>query len=272
MPHDLRPYLDFATDAAWQAGRLTLQYFQAAFDVEWKGDDSPVTVADRGAETLLRRLIEARFPDHAIVGEEFGGAEQKDAPFRWILDPIDGTRSFVRGVPLYAVLVGLEVEGEMAVGVANFPALNEMVAAARGEGCRWNGRPCRVSPVSRLADALLCFTDEPAFARYGKAEAWQGVAMRAHTLRGWSDAYGHVLVATGRAEAMFDPIMNLWDCAALMPILQEAGGTFTDWKGTPTAYGDEAISSNGHLLPEILQAMQEAGGYSPAPTGTVRSE
>ncbi len=257
--HDFRPYLDFATDAAWQAGRLTLQYFQAAFDVEWKGDESPVTVADRGAEQLLRRLIEERFPDHAIVGEEFGDDHRQDASFRWILDPIDGTRSFVRGVPLYAVLVGLEVEGEMVVGVANFPALNEMVAAARGEGCRWNGRACRVSSVNRLADALLCFTDEPNFARHGKAEPWQRLAGAAHTVRGWSDAYGHALVATGRAEAMFDPIMSVWDCAALLPILQEAGGTFTDWQGTPTVYGGEAISTNGHLLPEILASARNQG-------------
>src|SRR5687768_13782787 len=159
MTHDLKPYLDFAVDAAWQAGRLTLQYFQAAFDVEWKGDQSPVTVADQNAEQLLRRLIEARYSDHAIVGEEYGAEHNADAPFRWILDPIDGTRSFIRGVPLYAVLVGLEIEEQMAVGVANFPALNEMVAAATGFGATWNGRPCRTTAVNVLSSALVCYTD-----------------------------------------------------------------------------------------------------------------
>ncbi|MGH2543762.1 MAG: inositol monophosphatase family protein, partial [Ardenticatenaceae bacterium] len=163
--HDFRPYLDFAIDAAWQAGRLTLQYFQAAFDVEWKGDASPVTVADRGAEELLRRLIETKYPDHAIVGEEFGETHRAGASFRWILDPIDGTRSFIRGVPLYAVLVGLEIEGEMVVGVVNFPALGEIVTATKGEGCRWNGRACRVSRVAHLSEALVCYTDPAAFAR-----------------------------------------------------------------------------------------------------------
>jgi histidinol-phosphatase len=252
MAHDLKPYLDFAIDAAWQAGRLTLQYFQAAFNVEWKSDQSPVTIADQGAEQLLRRLIQQKYPDHAIVGEEFGAEHNADAPFRWILDPIDGTRSFIRGVPLYAVLVGLEIEGEMAVGVSNFPALNELVAGATGLGATWNGRPCRTTSVNRLSDALVCYTDGAGFAKHGKGERWSKIKAAAQTERGWGDAYGHCLVATGRADAMFDPIMSVWDCAALVPILQEAGGTFTDWQGTTTAYGKEAISTNGQLLDEIL--------------------
>lgn len=256
MAHDLKPYLDFAIDAAWQAGRLTLQYFQAAFNVEWKSDQSPVTIADQGAEQLLRRLIQEKFPDHAIVGEEFGAEHNADAPFRWILDPIDGTRSFIRGVPLYAVLVGLEIEGEMAVGVSNFPALNELVAGATGLGATWNGRPCRTTSVNRLKDALVCYTDNAGFAKHGKGERWAKITATAQTERGWGDAYGHCLVATGRADAMFDPIMSVWDCAALLPILQEAGGTFTDWQGNPTAYGREAISTNGQLLDEILALTQ----------------
>ncbi len=251
MP-DFSTYLDFAKDAAWQAGRLTLATFQTQFDVIWKGDNSPVTVADRGAEELLRRLIEKSYPDHAIVGEEFGETHHANASFRWILDPIDGTRSFIRGVPLYGVLVGLEVEGEMVVGVAYFPGLDEMVAAARGQGCTWNGRACRVSQVRSLSEALLCYTDGPNFANYGRAAEWQRLSAAAHTLRGWGDAYGYALVATGRAEAMFDPIMSVWDAAALVPILREAGGTFTDWAGQPTAYGGNGIGTNGYLLDEIL--------------------
>lgn len=257
MALNLQPYLDFAIDAAWQAGRLTLQYFQTQFDVQWKGDDSPVTIADQGAERLLRRLIEERFPTHAIVGEEYGETAAQENAFRWIVDPIDGTRSFIRGVPLYAVLVGLEVEGEPVVGVANFPALNEMVAGAKGLGATWNGRACRVSQVSQLDQALLCFTDQHNFDVYGRGDAWKRLVQASHTQRGWCDAYGHALVATGRAEAMFDPIMSVWDCAALSPILQEAGGTFTDWQGTPTIYGQEALSTNGRLLEEILMQIKE---------------
>jgi histidinol-phosphatase len=255
--HSFEPYLHFALDAAWQAGRLTLATFQTQFEVIWKGDDSPVTLADRGAEELLRRLIERAYPDHAIVGEEFGESHHQEATFRWIVDPIDGTRSFIRGVPLYGVLVGLEVEGEMVVGVAHFPGLNETVAAAKGLGCTWNGRACRVSQVQPLSEALVCYTDSVNFGRYGRGAAWQRISQASHTVRGWSDAYGYALVATGRAEAMLDPIMSVWDCAALVPILQEAGGTFTDWKGETTAYGGNGIATNGRVLEEILALVEQ---------------
>lgn len=256
MSQSYRAYLDFAIDAAWQAGRYTLQYFQSQIGVEWKRDASPVTVADRGAEELLRRLIEQRYPGHAIVGEEFGDEHQSGAPVRWIIDPIDGTRSFIRGVPLYAVLIGLEIEGEMVAGVANFPALDEMVAAAKGEGCYWNGRRTRVSSRKSLAESMVCYTDVAHFAAHGRGEAWQRIQQASHSQRGWSDAYGYLLVATGRVEAMLDPIMSPWDCAALLPILQEAGGTFTDWQGTPTIYGNEGMATNGHVLDELLQLIE----------------
>ena len=245
-------FLDFAVDAAWQAGQLTLAHFQTGVTVEQKADESPVTVADQGAEELLRRLIERRFPDHGIVGEEFGEAD-RDSIYRWIVDPIDGTRSFIQGVPLYGVLIGLEIDGEMVVGVAHFPGLGEMMAAAKGLGCRWNGRPVRVSEVSRLDQALLVFTDPVSFAPYGRAMAWDRLREVTHTQRGWGDCYGHCLVATGRAEVMLDPIMSVWDCAALLPILQEAGGTFTDWDGKPTIYSEEAISTNGLLFDEVME-------------------
>lgn len=248
----LSHFLDFAIDAAWQAGQLTLAYFQTNLQVDWKADNTPVTLADQGAEELLRRLIEAQYPDHAIIGEEFGESD-RDSTHRWIIDPIDGTRSFIRGVPLYAVLIGLEIEGEMVLGVAHYPALNEMVSAATGQGCRWNGRPARVSTTARLDQALICYTDSTAFAQYGRAQAWADLQAASHTQRGWSDAYGYALVATGRAEAMFDPIMNAWDCAPFLPILREAGGTFTDWAGRPTIYGNNAFGTNGHLFNEVMQ-------------------
>lgn len=259
MTHSIptHTFLDFAVDAAWQAGQLTLAHFQTGVAVERKTDASPVTVADRGAEDLLRRLIESRFPGHAIIGEEFGETE-RDSTYRWIIDPIDGTQSFIRGVPLYGVLLGLEIGGEMAVGVAHFPGLNEMIAAARGEGCRWNGRPARVSPVSRLDQALLVFTEPASFAAQGRAEAWARMQKATRTQRGWGDCYGHCLVATGRAEVMLDPIMSAWDCAALLPILQEAGGTFTNWSGQATIYSREAISTNGALFEQVMDIIREA--------------
>jgi myo-inositol-1(or 4)-monophosphatase len=251
-----REYLDFATDAAFRAGRLALSYFQTGVAADRKPDHSPVTAADRGGEELLRRLIQERFPRHAVVGEEMGASG--DSRHRWILDPIDGTRSFVRGVPLFGVLVALEIEGEAVVGVCYLPALDEMVAAGRGEGCRWNGRAARVSTVSSLEEALVSLT-EPATLAEMHPEFWERLRRKAGTVRGYSDCYGHVLVATGRAEVMLDPVMNLWDNAALLPILEEAGGSFTDWNGRRAIDGGSAISTNGALLGSILE-LQDARG------------
>lgn len=257
-PTSTRIFLDFAMDAAWQAGQRTLAYFQTGVAVERKADASPVTVADRDAEELLRRLIEDRFPHHAIVGEEFGETT-RDSAYRWFLDPIDGTQSFIRGVPLYGVLIGLEIEGEMVVGVAHFPGLKEMVAAARGEGCQWNGRPAHVSDVSSLDQALIAYSDCANFAAYGLAGAWTRLQEASRTQRGWGDCYGHCLVATGRAEVMLDPIMNAWDSAALLPILQEAGGTFTDWDGNARIYSGNALSTNGPLFDQVMKTVKRAG-------------
>jgi histidinol phosphatase-like enzyme (inositol monophosphatase family) len=245
--------LDFAVAAAWQAGRLTLAHYQTGVAVDRKPDKSAVTIADREAEKLLRRLIEARYPDHAIVGEEFGG-DSRDATHRWILDPIDGTNSFVRGVPFFGVLVALEISGEPVVGAAYFPALNEMIAAARGLGCRCNGRLTRVSGVTSLDEACIAYTDSRGVVeRLGGG--WSALQHDAALIRGWGDCYGHCLVATGRVEVMLDPRMNPWDCAALVPIVQEAGGRFSDWTGTTTIYGGDAVSTNGALHDEIVRRL-----------------
>jgi histidinol-phosphatase len=255
QPTSTHVFLDFAIDAAWQAGQLTLAHFQTGVAVEQKSDASPVTIADQGAEQLLRRLIEKRFPAHAVFGEEFGETS-RDSKHRWIIDPIDGTRSFIRGVPLYGVLLGLEIDGDMVVGVAHFPALGEMLAAARGEGCRWNGRPAHVSQVSRLDQALVTYTDTKSFAEHGRAAAWARIEAASHTQRGWSDCYGHCLVATGRAEVMLDATMNAWDSAALLPIVQEAGGRFADWNGEANIYSGHALSTNGSLFDQVMRLIK----------------
>lgn len=247
-----RQYLEFATETAWQAGQLTLGYFQSDLRTEFKEDDSPITAADREAEQLIRTRIEQAYPGHAIVGEEYGEQAADGASHRWIVDPIDGTRSFVRGVPLYAVLLGLEVEGRVEVGVAYYPALGELLAAATGAGCWWNGRPARVSEVDDLSAAIIAFTDATSFARYRRQQAWERFQQSGATVRGWSDAYGYLLVATGRAEAMLDPIMNPWDCGPFPPILREAGGYFGDWQGQETIYAAEAMATNAALHRDVL--------------------
>ena len=250
----LRDILNFATDAAWQAGRMTLRYFQTGIAVERKADESPVTIADRDAEIKLRDLIVARFPDDGIVGEEHGDKVGTTGR-RWIVDPIDGTKSFVCGVPLYGVMVGVEIDGDPAVGVVHFPALNEMICAGKGLGCTWNGRAARVSDVSDMKAATVLLTDSVHL--HGRDEAIARICSRAKLVRGWGDCYGYMLVATGRAEVMLDPVMNVWDCAALAPILQEAGGTFTTWSGEATIWGNEAIGTNGALFEDVMALIEE---------------
>jgi histidinol phosphatase-like enzyme (inositol monophosphatase family) len=245
----LRRLLAVAIDAAWAGGRRTLAYFNADLTVDRKRDGSPVTEADREAEAVMRGVIGRAFPDHAILGEEEGETAGA-GPCRWIIDPLDGTRTFVRGVPLYGTLVGVELGGEPVVGVIYLPALDELVAAARGEGCTWNGRPCRVSSVSQLEQGLLAVTDERV-AR-GRAGGFDRLAARTELQRTWADCYGYVLVATGRAEVAVDPVMEVWDCAALLPVVEEAGGRFTDWKGERTIRGRDAVATNGLLHDEVL--------------------
>ena len=252
MGQSLRSYLDFSVETAYLAGKLTLGHFQTGLRPDFKSDDTPVTVADRQAEALIRERIASRYPRHAIVGEEYGTDGDAQASHRWFIDPIDGTKSFVRGVPLYAVLIGLAIEGVVEVGAAYFPALDEMVAAATGEGCWWNGRRAHVSDVSSLQQAVVAFTDVANFGRHGRAAAWERIQAATYFRAGWGDAYGHALVATGRVELMLDPIMNAWDCAPFPPILKEAGGYFGDWQGNTSIHGNEALSTSLALLPQVL--------------------
>jgi len=250
----LADLLAVATEAAWVGGRRTLAYFNTGTaGTEYKADETPVTRADREAERLIRGVIGRAFPDHAIVGEE-EGATAGSAPYRWIVDPLDGTKTFVRGVPLYGTLIAVESAGEPVVGVVYLPALDEMVAAAKGLGCTWNGRPCRVSATEDLGKALACVTDERS-AR-DRSGGWAALAGRAQMQRTWGDCYQYVLVATGRAEVAVDPVMNLWDCAPLLPILEEAGGSFTDWSGRRTIAGGEAVATNGVLHDAVLALLQ----------------
>ncbi|HEY3500899.1 MAG TPA: inositol monophosphatase family protein [Polyangiaceae bacterium] len=251
----LREVLDFAVESAQLAGSFTLGFFNASPPVELKADRTPVTAADRGAEERLRQRIERAFPTHGIVGEEFG-EKAGTAPARWILDPIDGTYSFICGVPLYAVLIGFEWEGEAVAGVIHLPALQETVYAARGLGCRWNGRPAHVSNVRDLSEARLVFASAKFARKHGKGPEFERLLAACGNDRGFPDAYGYALVATGRAEIAADPVMALWDTAALYPVITEAGGTLTDWRGTATHKAPEAIATNGALLEPVLATLR----------------
>jgi histidinol-phosphatase len=248
--------LEFALEAAWKAGRVTLRYFQSGLLVERKADNTPVTLADKTAEETLRELINNKWPDHGIIGEEFG-QQNGQTRYRWIIDPIDGTKSFVSGVPLYGTLLALTDGPEALLGVAYFPALDEMLYAVRGGGCYWNGRRARVSQTSSLADAVLLTSELNYFHPTKRWQAWQRLVERTYVQRTWGDAYGYFLVATGRAEIMVDPAMRLWDCAPLQVIMEEAGGTFTDWKGTPTIHGNESVATNAVLFDQVMDVIDE---------------
>ena len=254
MPASNRELLDFATEIAWEAGRLITRHFQVGVGVTLKPDRTPVTEADIAAERLLRSRIEARFPKHRVLGEE-DGESGSDPTHRWILDPIDGTTSFVHGVPLFGTLIGLEIGGEPVVGVCNLAGLSEMVTGAVGEGAWWNGRPARVSRVERLEDALATTTD-PATV----GPIWEALGKRVLARRTWGDAFGHALVCTGRAEIDLDPEMKAWDSSPFLPILEEAGGRFTDWEGNRTIHGPNAVSTNGALHDEVLAMLAAARG------------
>ena len=253
-PEEIRELLDVAVELAEAAGNHTLRYYGHLVDHDAKGDGSPVTRADREAEQLMRRHLALRFPDHGILGEEFGETNAA-ARVRWILDPIDATRSFMRGVPLYGVLIGVEVDGNAAVGVCHFPPLRETVAAGTGLGCTWNGSPCHVSAVQEIENAVVLTTDLRTIENSDKDPGWPALVARAGFARTWGDCYGHALVATGRAEVMVDPIMNAWDSAPFLPILTEAGGRFTSREGEATIYGGSGVATNGVLHDEVLRVL-----------------
>lgn len=254
--HALSARLAFAREIALEAGRHTLTFFQRDnFEVETKSDQSPVTIADRQAEQLLRKRISEVFPNDGVLGEEFG-EQAGSSGYRWILDPIDGTKSFITGVPLYSTLIGLEFNGDAVLGVVEIPALNERVWAARGLGA-WHGvgdstvNEARVSKVSSLAASVFLTSDGKTFAKVGRPEVFDAFQSRARIARTWGDGYGYLLVATGRADVMIDPAMNAWDAAPLLPIFQEAGGKFTDWKGAPTIHGGNSIACNLKIYDEV---------------------
>jgi len=253
--HELRELTAFAVESAQLAGAFTLGYFNAGTPHELKADRSPVTAADRGAEERLRKRIGDAYPDHGILGEEYGETTGNGRA-RWILDPIDGTVSFICGVPLYAVLVGFEYDGEMVAGVIHLPALGETVWASKGQGCWWNGRRAHVSDTRTLAQARLCTCGTKLLYEKGRGAAFERVREQCLLDRGWSDAYAYALVATGRAEIVLDPVMSIWDNAACMPCITEAGGSFTDWNGIATHRANEAMATNGALLEPTLAAIR----------------
>jgi len=259
-PLDVQSRLDSALEISAHAERLVLKYFQnRSLNVEFKGDQSPVTVADRGAEELLRAHLHREYPDDAILGEEFGEQPGSNG-FKWILDPIDGTKAFVAGVPLFGMLIGLMHGDEYVAGICRLPATQEIVFAQRGKGAWWQKGDAdpvqtRVREVAELSDATFCFTDIECWQQTDHFDAFSRMSERCRLARGWGDCYGHIMIATRQADVMIDPLLSEWDAAALIPIIEEAGGTFMDWTGTATAKGGNGISTTPALKSQVLEVL-----------------
>lgn len=243
---DLSLLLEASQEVVRRTGAIALRHFRSKLAIESKMDGSPVTIADRSAEEAAREWIMRRFPNDGILGEEFG-AHLPAAPRQWLIDPIDGTKTFVRGVPLWGTLIAICEAEVVLAGAAFFPAIDEILAAATGLGCWWNGTRAHVSATSAIESATVLTTDERFSRSVELRERWRRLADAAAVSRTWGDCYGYLLVATGRAEVMVDGVAAAWDAAPLYPAITEAGGILTDWSGRQTAFGGSIIATNAAL-------------------------
>ncbi len=251
---DLTPYRTFLTELAQKSGDFLLPHFaNPALAVETKSDDSPVTAADRGAEQLMRDLIAARFPDHGVIGEEFPDT-RPDAEFVWVLDPIDGTKSFITGVPLWGTLIALLHRGQPLLGAIHQPVLRELMIGD-GTTTTLNGRAVLIRPCATVEAATFLTSDPHNPAKYQNGAAYAAFSARARLVRTWGDCYGYLLLASGKADLMCDPIMNPWDIAALVPIVRGAGGVITDWQGGEPMRGQSIVAASPALHAQALAAL-----------------
>jgi histidinol-phosphatase len=251
--------LEAALEAARTAGAIALRYFRADVRVMRKADQTPVTQADHEAEAAIVERLRAAFPDIGFLGEEFGA--QGDQSRRWIVDPIDGTKNFVRGIPFWATLLALEEDGEVTLGVARSPATGELFWARRGQGAWADGAPLRVSSVDDLGDALLVHSSLNLLRRLERGRRWDGFVRlvdRTDRQRGFGDYFGYTFVLRGHAELMLEGDVKPWDIAPFKILVEEAGGRFTDFAGRSTIYSGSALASNGRLHDEALALLNGA--------------
>ena len=251
LAHELADAADDITRARYEAADLV---------VETKPDLTPVSDADRAVEEALRTMVEARRPSDAVIGEEYGASGSGDR--RWIVDPVDGTKNFVRGTPSWATLIALEVDGVVVVGCVSAPALARRWWAARGEGA-WVSSPtgtrrCQVSKVSALDDAFLSYASLQGWEEHGRLAAFLDLTRRVWRTRAYGDFWSHMLVAEGAVDVSCEPEVSLWDLAALQPIVEEAGGRFSDLSGTARPDGGSVVCSNGMLHDDVLAALSHA--------------
>jgi histidinol phosphatase-like enzyme (inositol monophosphatase family) len=252
---NLDPQRAFMIELAELSGEFIRPYFgRADLKVELKADQSPVTAADTGAEELMRGLIRTRFPGHGIVGEE-AGSENAGAEFVWVLDPIDGTKSFASAVPLFGTLIALLHGGQPVLGCIHQPILRQLLIGDNHTALM-NGKPVRTRAVTRIEDATLLTSDPVLIGKRPDCRGFVSLMERARLVRTWGDCYGHLMVATGHADVIFDPVMNLWDIAALVPVIRGAGGVITDARGGPAYPATSTVSSaNADLHRQVIEAL-----------------
>ncbi|MEX0610092.1 MAG: inositol monophosphatase family protein [Balneolaceae bacterium] len=251
----IQQLLEAATDIAKIGGHHTLKYFKKDVEIISKSDNSPVTIADRETEQILRQEISKRFPDHGIIGEEYERVNE-GSNVQWVLDPIDGTKSFIHGIPFYTTLIGVLIDNEPKVGIIYAPALEELCAAAIGHGATLNGKACKVRDTETLDEASFLVTDIYRFQEERHQNLFEELLGKTKLHRTWGDAYGHMMVATGRADLMYDPELSIWDAAALLPVVQEAGGVFSDIHGVQTIHSGNGYSTNKKLFPEVKKIFE----------------
>ena len=241
---------EFAIQLAHKAGKNALSYFGEQINIDLKSDESPVTIADRSTEELIRKEIESHFPDDGILGEEFGEKPGKTS-YRWILDPIDGTKTFIRGVPFFGTLIAVEKDGESIIGVADFPALDISISAMTGFGCYSNGQKCQVSETIDLIKASVMFTDAKDILQHHGEKTLINILTQTGFQRTWADCYGYYLVAVGKVDMVFDVYAKIWDIAPMIPIINEAGGKISASSGLKELSMQNIIASNKTLHPQL---------------------
>ncbi|MFO0936415.1 MAG: inositol monophosphatase family protein [Gemmataceae bacterium] len=252
MNPDWKNRYDFAIEITQRAGNEARKIYDSTFTVEWKEDRSPVTVADRNAEKLIREAVAKSFPGDGFLGEEYGD-QPGTTGYRWIIDPVDGTKSFVRKVPMWGTLVGLEYQDESIAGVVYMPNYGELWHALRGHGAYHHERRIRVSDVSDLSRSMITYSSINWFEKNGCKDQFLELMTKTDRQRGYGDFYGFCLVAQGSCEIMIDHGVHAWDVAAVKPIVEEAGGRFTNWSGTPTIHSPDVIATNGQVHKAVLE-------------------
>lgn len=243
----------FAKELAMASGKLIRNYWRTNINIETKADESPVTIADKKSEELMREMIMKHFPDHGILGEEFG-EHNTDAEYKWILDPIDGTKSFICGTVTFGTLIALTKNHQPILGVINQPILDEFLIGDN-ETAELNGKRVTVRACDDLSKAILLTTDHLNIEKYQKIKKFDELTHKVKLYRQWGDCYGYYLVATGYADIMIDPIMSIWDMMALIPVIRGAGGTITDYHGGNAVHGASIIATGGKIHQQVVEIL-----------------